>query len=57
MDFDFKAALALGAVVFPILYLLPAIVGFIRKKRNKWAIFLLDLFLGWTIIGWIVTMV
>lgn len=33
------------------LYFLPAYIG--RKKRNGTAIGLLNLFLGWTIIGWI----
>lgn len=45
-----------GAAVLP-LYFLPPIVAFIRRKANRWAIFWLDLFLGWTMIGWIVMMV
>jgi hypothetical protein len=45
------------SLALPVLYVLPAIVGFIRKKRNKWAIFLLDPFHGRTVIAWIVAMV
>ena len=37
------------------LYLLPAIIG--RNKRNAQAIFVLNLFLGWTVLGWIVALV
>ena len=36
-------------------YFLPAIIG--RNKRNAGAILLLNLLLGWTIIGWICALV
>lgn len=38
-----------------LLYFLPSIVG--HGKRNFGAIFLVNLFLGWTIVGWIVALV
>jgi hypothetical protein len=37
------------------LYFLPSIVG--RNKRNVAAIFLLNLLVGWTVIGWIVALI
>jgi hypothetical protein len=37
------------------LYFLPTIVGY--SKSNAGAIFLLNLFLGWTFIGWVVALV
>jgi G:T-mismatch repair DNA endonuclease (very short patch repair protein) len=37
------------------LYFLPAIVG--RKKRNRRAITVLNLLLGWTILGWVIALV
>lgn len=37
------------------LYFLPSIVG--RDKRNASAIFVLNLLLGWTLIGWVVALV
>lgn len=40
-------------VVYPI----PTIVAKIRKKRNIKAIFILNLFLGWTFLGWVVALV
>ena len=46
------AALFAGAIA---LYFLPAIVG--RKKRNAEAIQILNLFLGWTLVGWVVALV
>jgi hypothetical protein len=38
------------------LYFLPAIVGFYRKHPRAWAIFALNLFLGWTVLAWIAAM-
>ena len=49
--------LAVLALPFLVIYLIPAIIGFIRKKDNKMAILLLNLFLGWSLIGWVVALV
>ncbi len=38
-----------------LLYFLPAIIG--RQKRDATGIFLLNLFLGWTVIGWIIALI
>ena len=38
-----------------LIYFLPTIVG--RRKRNAGAIFVLNLLLGWTLIGWVVALV
>jgi Superinfection immunity protein len=40
-----------------VFYFLPSIVAFARSKRDMLSIFLLNLFLGWTLIGWIVALV
>ena len=37
------------------LYFIPAIVG--RKKHNARAIFWLNFFLGWTVVGWVGTLI
>jgi ABC-type sugar transport system permease subunit len=43
-------------IIFCIfIYFLPAIVG--CKKQNAYSIFLLNLFLGFTVIGWVVALV
>ena len=44
--------LLLGLV---LLYFLPTIIG--HKKQDFVAIFLVNLLLGWTIVGWIITLV
>lgn len=38
-------------------YFLPSIVALMRSKRDLLSIFLLNLFLGWTLIGWMVALV
>jgi hypothetical protein len=55
-------AIALGAILWIAVlagalffYFLPALVG--HGKRNATAIFLLNLFVGWTFIGWVVALV
>lgn len=47
------------AVIATVLgfYFLPTIVGAARKRDNILAIGLLNLFLGWTLIGWIIALV
>ena len=40
-----------------VFYFLPSIIALARSKRNILAIFLLNLFLGWTFIGWVVALV
>ncbi len=39
------------------LYFLPSIIAYSRKHRNAGAITVLNLFLGWTLIGWIIAIV
>jgi hypothetical protein len=52
-----------GFFLFPlfgggfILYFLPTLVALLREKRDKLSIFLVNLFLGWSVIGWIVALV
>ena len=40
-----------------VLYFLPTINGYASGKRNAEAIACLNLFLGWTVIGWVVALV
>jgi len=40
-----------------LFYFLPSILAIARHKRDTTAILLLNLFLGWTAIGWIVALV
>lgn len=40
-----------------VLYFLPALIAFGRSKRDAGAILLLNFFLGWTMIGWVIALV
>lgn len=40
-----------------VMYFLPAIVAFSRSKRDAVSILVLNLFLGWTAIGWVIALV
>jgi len=40
------------ALILIMVYFLPWIVASAREKRNKAAIGLLNLFFGWTVVGW-----
>ncbi|MGE5083423.1 MAG: superinfection immunity protein [Acidobacteriota bacterium] len=40
-----------------VMYFLPSIIALARNKRDTLAIFLLNLFLGWSVIGWIFALV
>jgi hypothetical protein len=40
-----------------LMYFLPSIIALAKSKRDLLAIFLLNLFLGWSVIGWIVALV
>ena len=39
------------------LYFLPAIIAKVRNHSNVLAVFILNLFLGWTFLGWIAALV
>ena len=38
-------------------YFLPTFIAFLRQHKNKLAIFLLNLLLGWTVLGWVASLV
>jgi len=46
------------AILFIVLiYFLPFIVAIARKHLDSTAIFVLNLFLGWTFIGWVIALI
>ena len=44
-------------VVLALLYLLPSMLAWKRQSRRRWKITAINVLLGWTVIGWIVSMV
>lgn len=46
-----------GITLLLLAYFLPSIIAKARNARNVAAIFVLNLTLGWTVIGWIIALV
>jgi len=44
----------LSLLILTLLYFLPSIIG--KDKRDAMGIFLVNLLLGWTLIGWVVAL-
>jgi hypothetical protein len=40
-----------------VLYFLPSIIALARGKRDTGAVVILNFFLGWTAIGWVIALV
>ena len=51
---------AIGVLFFIVLgaafYFLPTIAAFVKGTPNKMSILIINLFLGWTFVGWIVAL-
>jgi len=43
--------------IFAAIYFVPAIVAVVRHHNNKGAIIVLNIFLGWTVLVWIMALV
>ncbi|MDO5619423.1 superinfection immunity protein [Kocuria sp.] len=48
--------LLIGFVVGGLLYLLPSIIAFIRKAPNIGSIVVINVLLGWILVGWVVAL-
>ena len=52
-----------GILFFPffgfgfVMYFLPSLIALVRSKHDILGIVLLNFFLGWTLIGWVVSLV
>lgn len=49
-------ALTLTVLALFVLYFLPSVVAAARDHRQRWAIFVVNLFFGWTAIGWVLAL-
>jgi hypothetical protein len=62
MDSNAAAGLGIGLILLIIIvsiavYLIPTFIAFKRGKANKGAVLAINLFLGWSLIGWVVALV
>lgn len=48
--------LVIGVVIL-VGYFIPTVIAFARKHHNAVAIFVLNLILGWTFLGWVAALV
>lgn len=44
-------------LIYLFVYIIPTLVAYRRKLPNKKRILLLNILAGWTVVGWIVSMV
>jgi hypothetical protein len=44
-------------LLFLGIHFLPAFIAVVREHRNAGMIFILNLLLGWTVIGWVILLV
>ena len=45
------------SIAILLFYFLPAIIGSNRKHNNALPIFLVNLFFGWTFLGWMIALI
>jgi len=53
---DFITSLIMLAAMVGV-YFLPGLIAYMRDHQNAVSIMLLNLFLGWTFIGWVAALV
>jgi hypothetical protein len=54
---DGSSMMILLVIVGIIVYFIPTVVAIARQRINKGAIFCMNLFLGWSFIGWVVALI
>ena len=48
---------AAAAIIGIVIYFIPSIIAFRRDAASRWVIFLVNIFLGWTLLIWIITLI
>jgi len=46
-----------GFVALVIIYLFPTVIAASKQRKNSTAIFLVNFFFGWSIIGWFIALI
>ena len=52
-----KIIAILYLIVFIFIYFIPSFVAYKRLHNNKLAILICNIFLGWTFVGWVISLV
>jgi hypothetical protein len=53
MDYSHVFWRIFSGMTFLFFYFFPSLIAWRLKCKSAWRIFLLNLFLGWTLLGWI----
>lgn len=56
MDSATITGIILGLLI-AVCYFAPALLAYKYEKKNKKAVFVLNLFTGWTFVGWVIAFV
>ena len=46
----------MNAIIFTLIYFIPTIAAYAGKHHNRVPVFVINFFLGWTFIGWVVAL-
>jgi hypothetical protein len=66
MNFDHFSQMFLGlnilliigiSLIGLVIYFLPSVLAVVRHKKQTLAIFVINLFLGWTAVGWLAALI
>ena len=52
-----SAPVAIIVAIVTAGYMLPWAIAAVRGNRNAWSVFWVNLLLGWTVIGWLITLI
>ena len=50
------SVLVIGVLLGLVVYFVPTLVAFARGVPNKGSVLVVNLFLGWTLVGWVVSL-
>lgn len=50
-------ATILGSVLAIVIYIIPSYIAYNRKHNNKVAILIINILLGWTLVGYILSLI
>jgi hypothetical protein len=54
---DAPSRISVMVIISVAIYILPTLLAWTRQSSRRWRVTLINLLLGWTVVGWIVAMV
>ena len=57
MDQLFVVTAGLAGLILLAVAFLPAVIAFYRDHKYRWPIFIISVFFGWTLIGFVIALV